>query len=144
MSSAKHATLWSLTSILGKNISWFQTFTIFFIPTHLRRWNTGCSKMLAYKIQMPGNHPEESIQQKLFSYLKSLTKMCDVLKPLSQWDNFSITCSDVWAQSKPKWQASYPSHTNDLPLPSDQSSQTEVPSPIHNTSTHHLTHNYCQ
>jgi len=23
---------------------------------------TGCSEMLAYKIQMPGNYPEESIQ----------------------------------------------------------------------------------
>jgi len=35
---------------------------LFFIPTCLQRWNRPCSETLAYKIQTPGNYPEESIQ----------------------------------------------------------------------------------
>jgi len=30
---------------------------------------TGCSETSAYKIQTPGNYPEESIQQKIFGFL---------------------------------------------------------------------------
>ena len=33
-----------------------------FIPTHLWRWNRKCSETSAYKIQTPGNYPEENIQ----------------------------------------------------------------------------------
>jgi len=35
-----------------------------FIPVRLRRWRTECTEASAYKIQMPGNYPEESIQHK--------------------------------------------------------------------------------
>jgi len=31
---------------------------------------TECSEMSAYKIQMPGNYPEENIQQWLSSWIK--------------------------------------------------------------------------
>jgi len=40
------------------NISQTQSF---FTPTCLWRWNRQCSKTSAYKIQMPGDYPEESI-----------------------------------------------------------------------------------
>jgi len=33
---------------------------------------TGCSETLAYKIQTPGNYPEESIQQFVVMLVKSL------------------------------------------------------------------------
>jgi len=31
-------------------------------PSCLWRWNRHCSEMSAYKIQTPGNYPEESVQ----------------------------------------------------------------------------------
>jgi hypothetical protein len=34
----------------------------YFIPTRQWRWNRQCSEMLAFKLQMLVNHPEESIQ----------------------------------------------------------------------------------
>jgi hypothetical protein len=37
---------------------------------HLWRWNRVCSKTLAYKIQTPGNHPQERMQHS--EYCKSL------------------------------------------------------------------------
>jgi hypothetical protein len=33
-----------------------------YLPTCLGRWNTQCSETSAYKIQTPGNYPEENIQ----------------------------------------------------------------------------------
>ena len=41
------------------NISQIQSY---FIPTSLWRCNRQCSETSAYKIQMPGNYPEESLQ----------------------------------------------------------------------------------
>ena len=35
---------------------------LFFMSTRLWRWNRQCSETLAYKIQSPGNYPEESVQ----------------------------------------------------------------------------------
>jgi hypothetical protein len=58
--------------------SWFQTFAVFwmlyaffwailfFIPIRLWRWNRQCSETSAYKIQTPGNYPEESIREMCF------------------------------------------------------------------------------
>jgi hypothetical protein len=42
---------------------------------------TECSETLAYKIQMPGNYPEESIQKELLVYRDS--------------DNADLLCSDT-------------------------------------------------
>jgi len=44
------------------NTPTFSTPVILLTPTHLGRWNRQCSETSAYKIQMPGNYPEESIQ----------------------------------------------------------------------------------
>jgi hypothetical protein len=78
-------------------------------PTRLWRWNRQCSEMLAFKPQMPGNNPEESIwHSKHGESLKSkkvsetcsimwftqLSLGCDRSKCLSGW--FSFWC---WASS---------------------------------------------
>jgi hypothetical protein len=46
------------------NTPTFLKFTFFTISSHLLAYEDGteCSKTSAYKIQMPGNYPEESIQ----------------------------------------------------------------------------------
>jgi hypothetical protein len=51
-----------LTNISIPIIPWRLTF----IPTRLWRWN--CSETLAYKIQTPGNYPEDSIQHLITLY----------------------------------------------------------------------------
>ena len=47
---------------------------------HTKMEQTECSEMLAYKIQVPGNYPEESIQQKfpksLYVHICMLHLMC--------------------------------------------------------------------
>ena len=42
-------------------LSQLSQLQLFFIPTGLWRWNRQCSETLAYKIETPGNYPEESI-----------------------------------------------------------------------------------
>ena len=43
-----------------------------YLPTKMEQ--TECSKTLAYKIQMPGNYPEESIQHPLYLFSQQLCK----------------------------------------------------------------------
>ena len=53
----------------------------FSIPTRLWRWNRQCSKTLEYKIKMPGNYPEESIQRDIITRII----MTWLLKASSSW-----------------------------------------------------------
>jgi len=61
---------------------------------------TDCSETLAYKIQTPGNYPEESIQQNYFIILKTLK--CDenqIHRRSDDWRNIpvrpTIVCTNV-------------------------------------------------
>jgi len=60
---------------LRLNFIWrrFETFCLFHlhrrILIRLWRWNRQCSEMSAYKIQKPGNYPEESTQLKYITQL---------------------------------------------------------------------------
>ena len=79
-----------------KGYSWFRIFTVFWmfyaffwvIPRHLNYFcqgfgthclfhlQTKCYGTLTYKIQMPGNYPEESIQQWQVCYQVIVIKKC--------------------------------------------------------------------
>ena len=72
-------------SLLGKypvSEFYMPTFrnTLFHHHTYLpmKMEQTECSETSAYKIQTPGNYPEESIQQHWNKSLKTLNKECTV------------------------------------------------------------------
>jgi hypothetical protein len=61
-----HPSYW-LRLFLSQTFSCISTPTFlkpssYFTPTCLWRWNRQCSEMLTYKIQMPRNYPEVSVQ----------------------------------------------------------------------------------
>ena len=45
-----------------------------YLPVKMEQ--TVCSETLAYKIQMPGNYPEKSIQRVYFSYIRNVVLKC--------------------------------------------------------------------
>ena len=78
-----YAFFWVILRCLNFICHRFKTLCLVGIPTHLWRWNRQeCSETLAYKIQMPGNYAEESIQRIVicFSFHVSDNQMSFLLK----------------------------------------------------------------
>jgi len=78
-----YAFFWVIPRYLNFIRQRFGTFCLFRlhrrvgIPTHLWRWNRQSVEMLPYKIQTPGNYPEESIQHSEHGEcLKSRIRYC--------------------------------------------------------------------
>jgi hypothetical protein len=70
----RFGTLSVSSSCAGRYISQAQSF---FTPTCPWRWNRQCSEISAYKIQMSGNYPEESVQRsERDESLKSTKRSC--------------------------------------------------------------------
>jgi hypothetical protein len=85
-----------------------QTFSRMNTPTYLKPSHsytylpmkmeqTECSEMSGYKIQMPGNYPEESIQQVYFLPFASVTSslICGNHTVFSQWHRGRMLCTDL-------------------------------------------------
>jgi hypothetical protein len=54
------STFRNTVSVPSSQMGRYEEFLLTYLPTKME-W-TQCSKMLVYKLQMPANHPEESIQ----------------------------------------------------------------------------------
>ena len=66
-----YAFFWVILRRLNFICQRFGTLCLFHLHTHLPMEMEQCSEMSAYKIQMLGNYPEESIQ-----HLKTVTRIC--------------------------------------------------------------------
>jgi hypothetical protein len=63
----------SSQTFFRKNVSTFSNLVILHNYPSMKMERTECFETSAYKIQMPGNYPEESIQQQISHFYSALT-----------------------------------------------------------------------
>jgi len=75
-----YAFFWVIPGRLNFIFRRFGTLCLFHSHGHMKIEETDCSETWAYKIQKPGNYPEESIQHEVTSFLVRLLPL-DFQKP---------------------------------------------------------------